>query len=69
MNPNPLHRARRKAGLSAFGLATAAGTREPRIFAFERQRYRPTADEGRRIAEALNDEPARLFPDGFQRED
>ena len=68
MNLNPLHIARHRAGLTAFELAQAAGTREPRIFAFERARFRPRFDEAERIAKALNDDPARLFPDGFQSE-
>ena len=68
MNLNPLHTARRRAGLTAYELAKQAGTREPRIYAFERERYRPTFAEAERIADVLHIDEAELFPDGFQRE-
>ena len=62
---NPLHKARLAAGLTAWELAQAARTREPRIYAFERERYRPRADEAQRIAVALGHEVEDLFPEGF----
>lgn len=64
---NALHEARTAAGLTAYQLAQAAGSREPRIFAFERERYRPRTDEAQRIAVALGREVEDLFPDGMQR--
>jgi DNA-binding XRE family transcriptional regulator len=68
MNPNPLHGARCKAGLSAYELATAAGTREPRIYALERERYRPRPDEARGLAAVLMLPVEELFPAGVQQE-
>ena len=62
---NKLHEARKAAGLTAYQLATAASTREPRIYAFERDRYRPRVDEAQRIADVLHCDAAELFPSVF----
>ena len=50
------------AGLSAAALADKASTFEMRIYAFERRRYPPRPAEAKRIAKALNADPAALFP-------
>jgi len=63
---NKLYEARKTAALTAYQLATAAGTREPRIYAFERNRHRPRFDEARQIAEVLQTTPEELFPGGVQ---
>jgi DNA-binding XRE family transcriptional regulator len=62
-----LNEERRAAGLSAFKLATLAGTREPRIYSFERDRYRPRTDEAQRIAGVLGVAVSDLFPNGTQK--
>lgn len=54
---------RQAAGLTAAGLADIAGSREMRIYAFERRRHRPHPDEARRIAQALDSKVEVLFPD------
>ena len=59
---------RQAAGLSAAQLAELAGSKEMRIFAFERDRYPPRRDEAVRIAAALNAEAFELWPDLFQQE-
>jgi transcriptional regulator with XRE-family HTH domain len=53
---------RKEKGLTALQLARAAGTFEPRIYAFERQRFSPNYAEGVRIAEVLGIPLADLFP-------
>ena len=60
-----LRETRIKAGMSAFVLAEKAGTTEPRIYSFERNRYRPRLDEAKRIASALGEKPEALFPELF----
>lgn len=60
---NELRKAREMVGLSAYALAQKAGTLEGRIFAFERQRFRPKSEEARRIAEALGTSVEDIFPE------
>ena len=52
-------------GLSAAKLAAEAGSREMRVFAFERGRYPPHRDEAIRIAVVLGTDPAELWPELF----
>jgi transcriptional regulator with XRE-family HTH domain len=59
---NQLKHARKAAGLSAAKLADLAGTREMRVYAFERERHRPRAEEAQRIAEVLHCDVRELFP-------
>ena len=63
---NMLREARRAAGLTAYQLAQAAGSREQRIYAFERDRYRPGPEEARRLAVALGADVVEMFPDVFK---
>ena len=62
---NSLKAARVAAGMTAFALANAAGTREPRIYSFERERYNPSLSEAKAIAKVLCLNPAELFPRVF----
>ncbi len=64
---NALSEKRRAAGWTAMQLAKAAGTFEPRIYAFERDRFSPHFDEALRIANALGVPVAELFPRVIQR--
>lgn len=56
---------RRAAGLSAAELATRAGSKEMRVFAFERERYPPRRDEALRIAAVLGADAWEIWPDLF----
>jgi transcriptional regulator with XRE-family HTH domain len=53
---------RREKGMTALMLARAAGVSEMRIYALERGRAIPRADEAARIAAALATTAADLFP-------
>ena len=61
-----LTNARKTHGLSAAGLAELTGSKEMRIYAFERDRYPPRKDEALRIAAALGVEAFELWPDLFK---
>ena len=62
----PLRTARVEMNFTARRLADAAGTKEMRIVSLERGRFRPRADEAKRLAAVLVTPVEELFPDGVQ---
>lgn len=56
---------RKSRGKSAAALAEQAGSKEMRIYAFERDRYPPRRDEAIRIAAALGAEAWQIWPELF----
>lgn len=54
---------RRMLGMTALDLAEKAGLSEEKVYAVERGRYNPTAEEAQRWAKALGVQVKDIFPE------